>query len=345
MTCKVRVSQVVVGMVMGAALGCASVSDDDLLGTNDPTPDSPATGETPADDAVQPTQRTADKTGYTATRYPIVLAHGAAGFTSLLGVLEYFHGIPAELYGGGAEVYTTQVSALSSSDQRGEQLLAEVEYIVAATGAGKVNLIGHSQGGLDARYVAALRPDLVASVTTVGTPHRGSRIADWFLDHTAEGGFTRAVTDLLGDAFGLVLALLTGTDRPQDAIGSLEQLSSAGMSAFNARFPTGLPTTRCGEGPPAAGGIRFYSWSGASALTHALDPTDAAFAITTFLTGGDNDGLVERCSSHFGRVIRDDYRMNHLDEVNQSFGLTSWFETDPVSVYRQHANRLKNDGL
>ena len=37
--------------------------------------------------------------------------------------------------------------------------------------------------------------------------------------------------------------------------------------------------------------------------------------------------------------------MNHLDEVNQTLGLTSLFETDPVTVYRQHANRLKNDGL
>ena len=37
--------------------------------------------------------------------------------------------------------------------------------------------------------------------------------------------------------------------------------------------------------------------------------------------------------------------MNHLDEVNQLFGLTSIFETSPVSVFRTHANRLKNAGL
>ncbi|MCY4798836.1 lipase, partial [Pseudomonas aeruginosa] len=58
-----------------------------------------------------------------------------------------------------------------------------------------------------------------------------------------------------------------------------------------------------------------------------------------------NDGLVGTCSSHLGMVIRDNYRMNHLDEVNQVFGLTSLFETSPVSVYRQHANRLKNASL
>jgi Kef-type K+ transport system membrane component KefB len=36
---------------------------------------------------------------------------------------------------------------------------------------------------------------------------------------------------------------------------------------------------------------------------------------------------------------------NHLDEVNQVFGLTSWFSPSPKSVLRAHANRLKNAGL
>ena len=37
--------------------------------------------------------------------------------------------------------------------------------------------------------------------------------------------------------------------------------------------------------------------------------------------------------------------MNHLDEVNQLFGFVSIFETSPVSVFRAHANRLRNAGL
>ena len=43
-------------------------------------------------------------------------------------------------------------------------------------------------------------------------------------------------------------------------------------------------------------------------------------------------------------MIRDNYAMNHLDEVNQLFGLVSIFTTNPVSVYRQQANRLKTAG-
>ncbi|MFW1886737.1 triacylglycerol lipase, partial [Acinetobacter nosocomialis] len=47
----------------------------------------------------------------------------------------------------------------------------------------------------------------------------------------------------------------------------------------------------------------------------------------------------------FGKTIRDDYNWNHLDEVNQVLGISSIFAADPVSVYRQHANRLKLQGL
>ena len=58
-----------------------------------------------------------------------------------------------------------------------------------------------------------------------------------------------------------------------------------------------------------------------------------------------NDGLVGRCSSHLGTVLRDNYPWNHLDEVNQAFGLRQLFSPSPASVLRSQANRLKNAGL
>ncbi|HKA91364.1 MAG TPA: triacylglycerol lipase [Haliangiales bacterium] len=283
--------------------------------------------------------------GYTQTRYPIVLAHGASGWKELFGVFEYFYQIPADIRAGGATVYVTSVSAFGSSEARGEQLLAQVEYIVASSGAGKVHLIGHSQGGLDIRYVLAARPDLVASVTTVGTPHQGADLSDWLLAHTAAGGFTRAVIDALGNAFGALLDILAGTDHPQDALGALAQVSSDGMAEFNARYPLGLPASYCGSGPSSSNGVRFYSWGGTSVLTNFLDPTDVPFAIASLFTSGESDGLVGQCSSHFGQVIRDDYGLNHLDEVNQILGATPIFGTDPKALFRAHANRLKSAGL
>jgi triacylglycerol lipase len=282
---------------------------------------------------------------YTKTRYPIVLAHGAAGFDELFGVYEYWFGIPSALRDGGATVYVTTVSQLNSTEERGEQLLAQVQNIVAISGKPKVHLIGHSHGGLDVRYVASVRPDLVASVTSVGSPHKGADLADVLRDSIEGGTFLEDLVAFFADSFGAVLGLLAGTSNPQDSVAALESLSSAGAAAFNAAHPQGVPATSCGEGAFVVNGVRYYSWSGTGILTHALDASDALMALTSIFYSGANDGLVGRCSSHLGDVIRDDYFHNHLDEVNQILGLTSWFESSPTTLFRNHANRLKNLGL
>jgi triacylglycerol lipase len=282
---------------------------------------------------------------FTRTRYPIVLAHGLTGFRQLFGVVDYFNGIPSDLRSGGAQVFVTQVSAVASATERGEQLLQQIETIVATTGAGKVNLIGHSEGGLDARYVMGVRPDLIASLTTVATPHLGADLADFLADNLAGNGFNQTVLSLFGNSLGTIIDLLTGMPSPQDALGALQSLSSAGATVFNRQFPAGLAATRCGATPSSVNGIQLFSWAGSSQLTNVLDLSDPALGLTSLVYGEANDGLVGRCSAHFGKVVRDDFRMNHLDEVNQLFGLTSVFETSPVSVFRSHANRLKNAGL
>lgn len=282
---------------------------------------------------------------FTRTRYPIVLAHGLSGFRQLFGVVDYFFGIPGDLQSGGAQVFVTQVSAVGSAEERGEQLLHQIEFIAASTGAGKVNLIGHSEGGLDARYVLAVRPDLIASLTTVATPHLGADLADFFADNIADNGFNGTVLAAFGNSLGTVIDLLTGTTSPQDALGAVRSLSSAGAADFNRRFPAGLAATRCGTPPTSTAGIRLFSWTGSSKLTNLLDVSDPALGLASLFYSEANDGLVGRCSSHFGKVLRDNFRMNHLDEVNQLFGLVSIFEASPVAVFRSHANRLKTAGL
>ena len=302
-----------------------------------------ASAEAPGGDGDAALETTAS---FTSTRYPIVLAHGLSGFRQLFGVVDYFFGIPGDLRSGGAQVFVTQVSAVASAEERGEQLLQQIEFIASSTGAGKVNLIGHSEGGLDARYVMAVRPDLIASLTTVATPHLGAELADFLADNIDGGGFNGTVLTALGNSLGTIIDLLTGTASPQDALGAVRSLSSAGAADFNQRFPDGLAATRCGATPAtSAGGIPLYSWAGSSKLTNLLDVSDPALGIASLFYSEANDGLVGRCSSHFGKVLRDSYRMNHLDEVNQLFGLVSIFETSPVSVFRSHANRLKNAGL
>ena len=137
-----------------------------------------------------------------------------------------------------------------------------------------------------------------------------------------------------------------GGSLPQQSTAALDSLTTAGATRFNAKYPEGVPTTACGEGAYSARGVRYYSWSGGSQLTNVFDLSDAALGLTSLaFLGAANDGLVGTCSSHLGQVIRDNYSMNHLDEVNQLFGIVNLFETSPVSLYRQQANRLKNAGL
>ena len=53
--------------------------------------------------------------------------------------------------------------------------------MLGETGSAKVNIIAHSKGGLDSKYMITNlgMEDKVASLTTLCTPHKGSIIASW----------------------------------------------------------------------------------------------------------------------------------------------------------------------
>lgn len=284
--------------------------------------------------------------GYTQTKYPIVLVHGLFGFDNI-GPVEYFYGIPSALRADGALVYVVQVSAANSTEVRGEQLLTQVRQILAATGAAKVNLMGHSHGGPTARYVASVRPDLVASVSSVGGVNKGSAVADVLLGVAPPGSVQNSALVSVTNGLATIINFLSGGGgNSQNALAAAQSLSTAGTLKFNAKHPQGVPTSACGEGAYSVNGVAYYSWSGAQPYTNVLDIVDPALALTSLaFAGAKNDGLVSSCSSRLGRVIRDDYAFNHLDEVNQTVGLTNIFETNPVTIFRQQANRLRNAGL
>lgn len=283
------------------------------------------------------------KKDYTKTQYPIVLAHGFMGFESIL-IVDYWPGIVEKLEDDGATVFVTVVSTVNSSEARGEQLLTQIEEILAVTGADKVNIFGHSQGSLDARYVAAVRPDLVASVTSIGGPHGATELPDTLASIDPE-----SFTGTLLAGLGSIIALLSGSEQPVDLDAAAAAFTAEGMEQFNSNYPAGVPDHYCGEGASLeyidGHPIRFYSWGGTSLSTHLLDPTDLITIALGSSMEDPSDGFVTQCGNHLGDVIRDDYRMNHLDLVNMMFGLVSWFEVDPKSVFRTHANRLKKAGL
>jgi triacylglycerol lipase len=290
------------------------------------------------------------------TRYPLVMVPGLLGFVRLV-IYPYWFGIVKALRRGGATVFPVMVSAVNSTEVRGEQLLLLVEQILRDTGAEKVNLIGHSQGALTCRYAAAKRPDLVASVTSVAGPNHGSELADYlqrnFPVSSVKGRLLNAALRLLAWLMRVLDTGYRGPALPIDIDASHLSLTTEGAALFNNLYPQGLPETWGGQGPELVNGVRYYSWSGTLQpgrtdrglnLLDGTNRTCRLFAKTFTREVGQCDGMVGRFSSHLGTVIGDDYPLDHFDIVNQSLGLVGK-GAEPVRLFVEHAERLKAAGL
>ena len=287
------------------------------------------------------------------THYPILLVHGLFGF-GRIGPFNYFKGIKDALAESGARVFVPIISAANNNETRGEQLLEHIRRVCTQTGAQRVNLIGHSQGALTARYVAAIAPETVASVTSVSGPNHGSELADRLRQAFAPGKFGETVAAGLTTAFSTFLSNLSGHPHlSQHALNALNALTTEGVAAFNLKYPQGLPETWGAMGPEQVDDVFYYSWSGiikGSRLTESLnllDPLHNALRVFgSFFTREtrENDGMVGRFSSHLGQVIRSDYPMDHLDTINQ-VARGSRRNIDPMQLYVEHARRLKQADL
>ncbi|KFX67772.1 alpha/beta hydrolase [Pseudomonas taeanensis MS-3] len=286
--------------------------------------------------------------GYTQTKYPIVLVHGVTGFDTIGGLVNYFHTIPWNLERDGAKVYVASVAAFNDSEQRGAELARQIVPWAGANG-GKVNLIGHSQGSPTSRVAASLRPDLVASVTSINGVNKGSKVADVVRGIVPPDGAIEGGANAIAVALGTVINLLSGNSNPQNGLAALETLTTPGTAALNSRHPWGVNNASyCAKSTEVQNvrgySIRYFSWTGNSSYTNIFDAVDPFLAITGLAFGSEkNDGLVGVCSTYLGQVLGDSYNMNHVDAINHLFGIRGW--TEPVSLYRQHANRLKNKGV
>ena len=287
------------------------------------------------------------ETGYTETKYPILLVHGFLGWDTMLGI-DYWYKVVETLEAGGAQVFVASVPNASTPEIRGEALIPQIEEVLAITGAKKVNLIGHSHGGPTTRYAASVRPDLVASVTSISGVNKGTPIADKLMELSSDSAAFDAVFGTIVNTAAKALNMISGANFDGvNAMVAIESMTTANGVIFNAKHPGGIPASSCGEGAYEYKGIRYYSWAGADPTTNVLDPMDLiTVAFSQFFDANTvNDGFVGVCAAHLGMVIRDDFKMNHLDEINQFLGMHDLTETDPLTVFRTHANRLKKAGL
>jgi triacylglycerol lipase len=111
---------------------------------------------------------------FTALKYPVLLVHGAGLRDTTFGI-NYWGRIPAYLSSRGIKLYYGATEAWGTIENNAALLKSEIITILEKEKTDKVNIIAHSRGGLEARYlISSLRMDYaVASLTTVSTPHRG----------------------------------------------------------------------------------------------------------------------------------------------------------------------------
>lgn len=283
------------------------------------------------------------------TLYPVLLVHGLFGFERI-GSFELFHDVKQALKAAGVQVFVPHLSAVHDNEVRGEQLLSQIDAVLRGTGATKVNLIGHSQGALSARYAAALAPHKVASVTSVSGPNHGSELADLLRQALIPGRLPETVAQNVATLFSDFLSLLSGHKKlPHHALAALNALTTEGVGQFNDKYPQGLPETWGGQGAERVDGVHYYSWSGVvpKLTVQPLDPVQGiCLALSEyFITEpAQNDGFVGRFSSHLGTVIGSDYPLDHLRSLRRGIGQGNT-ESDPIQLYVEHALRLQAANL
>ena len=216
------------------------------------------------------------------------------------------------LVDAGHDVFTTEVSPLQTIDVRAGQLAEQIDAILDETGAGRVHLIAHSQGGLDARFLISSLGygDRVATLTTISTPHRGSRVAD-----IALGIIPGPIEDTLGFLIDLLVGAIDGNE--QDVVDQLYQLTEEyQVNTFDPANP---------DDPR----VEYYSVAGVTQLNPFANPFENDLCDPLLVAGyallrgaGANDGLVSVDSATRG-VLLGTMPADHLDEVGQLFGTTA----------------------
>jgi triacylglycerol esterase/lipase EstA (alpha/beta hydrolase family) len=252
------------------------------------------------------------------SRYPLFLMHGMAGTDAWLNVVTYWFGIVPHLEGLGYRVIAPAVDPFQGPEDRSRQWREHLDSLLAEGTARRVHVSGHSQGGLDARWVAThLDPDhTIASVTTVSAPHRGTAVTDVLLGLVEDRLITEWVLDELANAY----ADWVGAPSEQHLMEQLTAMSRPGMEAFNAEVPDRED-------------IPYFSWAGRTCavldlLCQVGNGGEAVFIplATTFwvlqIFEGESDGLVSIESARWGTFLGL-LPADHMNEVGHLVGETA----------------------
>lgn len=240
------------------------------------------------------------------TRYPILMVHGV--FFRDTRFFNYWGRIPKELMCNGATLYYGNQQSAATVEECGRELAERIKQIVSDTGCGKVNIIAHSKGGLDARYAISRcgMAKYTASLTTINTPHRGCLFADYLLEKAPEG-----LRQFLARRYNSTLRRF-GEASP-DFIGAVTDLTAERCRERNQNLPD------CPQ---------VYYQSVATSMKRARSagfPLNVSYRLVKHFDG-ENDGLVSIESALWDNVYQ-------VLRMQKNRGLS---HGDMIDLYREN---------
>jgi triacylglycerol lipase len=233
---------------------------------------------------------------------PVVLVHGLFGFDRI-GVpgarFDYFRGIARHLEGLGCPAHAVRLPASASVPDRARELVAAIDALPHP----RIDLIAHSLGGLDARYALTHLglAHRVRSLVTVGTPHRGTPLADLAIKGPLD--WARRIIGALGV--------------PLEA---LEWLGTDALAAFNAQV-IDVPGVRYAC---VVGGMHRAD----SVVPLALIPAHAYLR----RVAGPNDGLVPIASQYWGETLAE-IEADHFSQIGWRVAVRGSFDAAGLYAY------------
>ncbi|MCO5142487.1 MAG: hypothetical protein M9962_05295 [Oligoflexia bacterium] len=262
----------------------------------------------------------------TPLKHPIVLVHGATygGASLKIGFLnfgDYFEKIPAFLSQAGT---TVKIADLPTDVGIGERAAVLQSFLKSEFKNTKVNIIAHSLGGLDARYAATvLRSPNILSITTIGTPHRGTPLADW------------GVNQMKNEGLWYYFFLLLGYDLKGRRF--LPELATEYMQkTFNPKVPNRADIQYFSVRTKAS--FKKKSMSRLLWFTSRWVESDGS------IKNGEHDGLVPFESQGWGKILLN-MELDHLAQMNHHEWRGKNFEKESLAMYKGIYTNLLDSGL
>jgi len=262
------------------------------------------------------------------TRYPIVLVHGIS-LRDDVKIFRYWGKIPKRLRKEGAKVFLGGQNAFGTHQSNAELLKKTVDSVLNETGAEKVNLIAHSKGGLEARYMISMlnMADKVASLTTLATPHRGSIHASLIL-----AGLKKLKIEKLTFFLAGAYAKATGDEEP-NIWGAANELTIEYMEKFNNEVI---------DAPQ----VYYQSW-GCKITENYYNPYLRYKRKIQLQYEGENDGIVSLESCKWGNYCGTLDTLNSINGISHFdiVGITRLSDFNASNFLIEVVKDLKNRGF